>query len=482
MNAPQVLARRRLLELAVFGAAGPALLAACGGAPAAKPTEPPKPATVDAKAPEPAAKAIPPTPTSIPLFTPVPQAQGTTRVLVRVHWGGRSFNYFQTILNAYNETQGPQDKTFMALERTVGGLTAFIADFQAGTQEDVYHLSDAYLADLSARGFFTPAPKEIQAYIKENYLPSAVTTGTIDGQIMGHPTENQPHMLFLNKRMFQAAGLDAEKSPPKTWDDIRRMAKQLTVKDAAGAKTQAGYIVHLNNGERAMVQRLLFQHLAGAPLVDAKATPPKWDVTSEAARQFTEHIYNTAVVDGSGSADMGPPNIIWGQRKGAMISQDAFAVTFQVIAEGMPGLIDEQHTIPLMSPDGSKTGNLSRNYHFTVSSKSKHQELAWKHLVWLNHGPEFRMQDFMTNTFGFVASVKSYPMPKPFPEQMKQAFTASLTTPHQTATPVIKGLAEVLNIFRDNYDALVFGKATPKEHTEKLDAELTKAMQDAYAK
>ena len=80
----------------------------------------------------------------------------------------------------------------------------------------------------------------------------------------------------------------------------------------------------------------------------------------------------------------------------------SFAVIFRIIAEGLPGLVNEQHTIPVMSPDGSKTGNMSRNYHFAVSAKSKYKELAWKHLEWLNNGPEYRMQDFQTNTFGFV--------------------------------------------------------------------------------
>jgi ABC-type glycerol-3-phosphate transport system substrate-binding protein len=374
----------------------------------------------------------------------------------------------------------------MALERWIAGqagpLGTFIADYQAGTQEDIYHLSDNFLADLTLRGFFTPPPKEVQAYIKEHFLPSAVETGTIEGNIMGHPTENQPHMLFLNKKMFAEVGLDAEKSPPKTWDDLRRMAKQLTKKDASGKKVQAGFLVHnAQNGERVVTQRNLFQFLAGAPLVDKTVTPPKWDVTSEAARQFTDLLYNIAVTDDSSTADMGPVNTTWAQRQGAIITHDAWAVIFWLIAEGLPGNIDQTHTIPLMSPDGSKTGNTSRNYHFTVSSKSKYKELSWKFLEWMNNGPEYRMQDFQTNVFGFVPSVKNYPMPKPFPEQMKKAFTDSMATPYQTTMPVIKGMAECINIFRDRHEALILGKENPKEHTEKLDAELKRAMQDAYA-
>ena len=82
--------------------------------------------------------------------------------------------------------------------------------------------------------------------------------------------------------------------------------------------------------------------------------------------------------------------------------------------------------------------------------------------------------------FGFVASVKNFPLPKFFPDQMKQAFTDSLKEPSQTQMPVIKGLAEVYNIIRDHHDALMNLKETPAEYTKALDEELKKAMNAAY--
>lgn len=478
------LTRRGFVSLVGKAAAvggGAALVAACAQpaqptptpAPAAKPAEPaptPKPVTA-------------PTPTPIPMLTPVPQPAGTTKLLLRVHWSGGRLNDFQEIISKYNTTQGPMDKIYIALERfvagTAGPIATFIADFQAGTQEDIYHLNDAYLADLADRGFFVPPPKEIQDYIKEHYLASAVKTGTWKGQVMGHPTENQPHMFFCNKKLFQEAGLDATKDAPKTYDDIRRLAKQLT-KVEGGQKVQAGYIVHDNSGERVMIQRVLYQFLEGEPLVDDTVTPPKFNVTSDGARKFTDLLYNMTK-DGSTSAGMGPNAVIWQQRKGAMMTHDAWAVIFVLLKEGVPGIMDEQYTLGLHSSDGKKTGNLSRNYHFLVSSKTKYPDLCWTFLKWMNHGPEYRMQDFQTNTFGFVASVKNYPLPKEFPEQMKQAFGASLKEPNQTAMPVIKGLAEVYNILRDHHDALILGKQNADEYTKKVDAELKEAMKKAYA-
>jgi ABC-type glycerol-3-phosphate transport system substrate-binding protein len=496
----RTLSRRALLRsAALLATAGlPAVIAACSGTapPAQKPAEPAKPAAPaaapgtpvpQAKAPEPASKVLAPTPTDIPLYTPVPQAAGTTKLLMRVHWSQPFYNDFQTIINDYNQTQGSQDKIYITLERFVanqaGPIATFIADFQAGTQEDIYHLDDNYFADLASRKFFGTPPKEVQEYIKANFVEKAVESGIWDGQIMGYPTENQPHIMFVNKALLKEAGIDVVAQPPKTWDDVRRVAKAATKKDASGQKTQAGWIAQYaapGTGQRVISQRVLWQFLAGSPLVDTSGPVPKWDVTSDAARQWTEFLYNVHHVDGSGSQDMGGEDVVWIQRKGAMISHDAYTVVFRVIRRGVPGLLEEQHAVPVMSPDGSKTGNMSRNYHFLVSSKTKNPELSWKFSRWMNEGPDFRMQKFQTEVFGFVPSVKDYPMPSVHPEQIRNAFTETMKQPHQTLFPVVKGIPRVIDIMRDNHDALILGQMNPKEYTDKLDAELKAAMKDSY--
>src|SRR6266536_1726390 len=500
--------RRTLLRsAALLAVVGPAsvIAAACGGSGAAppaqkpgeapKPVEAPKPAAPAAapgtpapaaQAPAPASNVLQPTPTDIPLFTPVPQAGGTTKLLMRVHWTQPYYNDFQAIINDYNATQGPQDKTYITLERFVanqaGPIATFIADYQAGTQEDIYHLDDNNFPDLAARKFFQAPPKEIQDYIKENFLEKCVQSGIWENQIMGYPTENQPHILFVNKVLLKEAGIDVVAQPPKSWDDLRRMAKAATKKDTSGQKTQAGWISmfgYTGYGQRVISQRVLWQFMAGSPLVDTSGPVPKWDVTSDAARQGTGWLYNVHHVDGSGSQDIGGDDVTWFQRKGAIISHDAYGLVFRVVRRGVPGLLDEQYGIPVMSPDGSKTGNTSRNYHFLVSQKTKYPELAWKFSRWMNEGPDFRMQKFQTEQFGFVPSVKNYPMPSVYPEQIKTAFTESLKQPNQTLFPVIKGVPRAITIMGDKHDALVLGQLSPKEYTEQLDAELKAAMKDA---
>jgi ABC-type glycerol-3-phosphate transport system substrate-binding protein len=224
--------------------AGAVLLAACGaGAPPAPTTAPSaaeKPAEKAAE--KPAVAEKPPTPTAQP---PVQYTSGT-KIVMRVHWSGAFFNDCQKIINEYNSTQGPQDKVYVDLQRILAQgipawMTTFIADFQAGTSEDIYHLySSAMFPDLVDRGLFSEPPMEIQNYVKENYFPGAVADATSKGKIFGYPTEAKPSVMFLTKELSQKAGMDATKDFPKCFDDWRERSKRL-VRSDGGRKVQVGF-------------------------------------------------------------------------------------------------------------------------------------------------------------------------------------------------------------------------------------------------
>ncbi len=474
------LSRRRLL--AGLGATAVAVLAACAPSPAPTPApaEQPKPGATPTPAPAPEVKPLLATPTPVPTLAPVPY-KGGTKLLLRVHWSGVYFNDFQKIINEYNSTQGEKDKIYVELQRFVAGqagpIATYIADFQAGTQEDIYHLNDAYFADLASRGFFRPPPPEIQSYIKENWLETAVRAGIWEGKIMGYPTENQTMAVFINKKMAQEVGLDPEKSPPRTWEEQREWAKKLT-KIEGGKKLRAGFVWHDANGERQFVQRVVMHWLNGEDFVDTSVTPPKVNIATDIGRMITEYWYKLAE-DGSLSADLGQAPQVWGNRLGAINWHESFAVYFVLVTQGQPGILEEQHTLVPFSADGSKRGSNTRNYHFLVSAKTKYPDECWKFLRWLNDGPEFRMQKFQTDVFGFVPSVKGYKLPDFFPAQMKEAYKKALE--NTTPMPVVRGLAQLYNILRDNQDALVLKKVKPAEAVQKMDQEFKQALKEAYS-
>jgi sn-glycerol 3-phosphate transport system substrate-binding protein len=59
------------------------------------------------------------------------------------------------------------------------------------------------------------------------------------GKTWGVPFQRSTIVLYYNKELFKAAGLDPNK-PPATWAEMADYAKKLTVKDASGKVTQHG--------------------------------------------------------------------------------------------------------------------------------------------------------------------------------------------------------------------------------------------------
>lgn len=75
---------------------------------------------------------------------------------------------------------------------------------------------------------------------KSQIVGPALTAGEYQGKIYGVPIENTPVLLYYNKKMFQAAGLDPNK-PPANWTEWAADAKKLTKGSGPGGKpTQYG--------------------------------------------------------------------------------------------------------------------------------------------------------------------------------------------------------------------------------------------------
>lgn len=71
---------------------------------------------------------------------------------------------------------------------------------------------------------------------KEDYVEAPVKYATIDGKWYGIPLDIHPLVLYYNKDLFKAAGIE---QPPKTREEFIEVAQKLTDK----AKGQWGYVV-----------------------------------------------------------------------------------------------------------------------------------------------------------------------------------------------------------------------------------------------
>ncbi|RVU29349.1 ABC transporter substrate-binding protein [Neptunomonas marina] len=76
----------------------------------------------------------------------------------------------------------------------------------------------------------------------QSFYPALMENGRVDDKTWGVPFQRSTIVMYYNKDLFRAAGLDPEQ-PPKTWDELAAMGKQLTKKDASGNTTQWGAMI-----------------------------------------------------------------------------------------------------------------------------------------------------------------------------------------------------------------------------------------------
>jgi multiple sugar transport system substrate-binding protein len=122
--------------------------------------------------------------------------------------------------------------------------TANVAAVSAGSgMPDVIVEDRPQLAKVAADG----VEQSLQALADrdgvdaERFWPFAWNQTLYNGETYGIPFETDVRVLFYNKTLFAAAGLDPEK-PPQTWEEVEAAADKLDVKNADGTYARIGFL------------------------------------------------------------------------------------------------------------------------------------------------------------------------------------------------------------------------------------------------
>lgn len=115
----------------------------------------------------------------------------------------------------------------------------------AGTAPEIFEVSDFNLQKYIAAKAVEPLPPAAWGQANVDgmlalYLPHVLDVVTAGHTLYGVPDQMNAHSLYINTRMFRAAGLDPVKDAPKTWADVARLDKILTKKQGDRI-TQKGF-------------------------------------------------------------------------------------------------------------------------------------------------------------------------------------------------------------------------------------------------
>ncbi|QNO37263.1 sugar ABC transporter substrate-binding protein [Protaetiibacter sp. SSC-01] len=135
--------------------------------------------------------------------------------------GGNEEN-LQKIVDAFEEAN--PDITVEVTTLPYGDyFTALQTDLAAGTQSDVFDIEYANYAEFQANGVLAPLTVSDASV----YRPSVLEAYQTDGTQYALPSSFSDVVLYYNKELFDAAGLDYP-SADWTWEDERAAAEALT--------------------------------------------------------------------------------------------------------------------------------------------------------------------------------------------------------------------------------------------------------------
>ncbi|MBE3554310.1 MAG: ABC transporter substrate-binding protein [Thermicanus sp.] len=182
------------------------------------------------------------------------------------------FNASHTDIQVEAVFQGTYDEALNKLKASLGSNSG-------PTLMQVYEIGSRFMIDSKAITpiqTFVDAEKFDLSQLEENILGYY----TIDGQLNSMPFNTSNPILYYNKDMFKAAGLDPDK-PPRTYEEVAQAAKALTKDGKYGASfaiygwfmeqffaNQGAELVDNGNGRDGMATKSLVNSDAGVKTLE----------------------------------------------------------------------------------------------------------------------------------------------------------------------------------------------------------------------
>jgi sn-glycerol 3-phosphate transport system substrate-binding protein len=288
------------------------------------------------------------------------------------------------------------------------------------------------------------------------------------GKTWGIPFQRSTVVLYYNKELFKAAGLDPNK-PPASWPEMLDYAKKLTVKDASGKVTQWGVQIPSSGFPYWLFQGLAIQN--GVALANDTGNAVKFDDpgTIEALTYWTDLV----------KAGVHPPGIVeWGTTP-----KDFFEKKVAMMWTTTGNLTNVRTNAKFdfgvaMLPAGKRRGSPTGGGNFYISKKATpaQQEAAFKFAKWMTQ-PE-RAAKWSIDT-GYVAvSEAAYQTAalKKYGAEFPPALVARDQLPHALAEFSTHENQRVTKALNDGLQAALTGTKTPAQAMKDAQAEADRIL------
>ncbi len=179
---------------------------------------------------EPVAEAMPEEATAI-----AQAGTGSTKLQVTVWLGQQELEAMVKLAERFTQKHPDVQVEFInIIEGGPFGRDKVQQMVAGGVPPDIFMLNSGQFESFASRGVLAPLDELVagDSFDLGVYWPGAVVGSKFDGKLYGLPKDISNHVVFLNKDLFEEAGVPLPTND-WTWNDYRDLAKKLT-KDTDG--------------------------------------------------------------------------------------------------------------------------------------------------------------------------------------------------------------------------------------------------------
>ena len=161
-------------------------------------------------------------------------SSGKTQITVWHAMGGVNGEAMQEMVDDFNASQDEVEVSIEYQGTYDDTITKLKAAMQSGELPDVCQMYDVGTKFMADSGLIIPVEDmfESTGYDKSTVMDVITSYYSVDGKQYAMPFNVSTPMLYYNKDVFEAAGLDPD-SPPTTYEEVLEYSKQIVDSGAA---------------------------------------------------------------------------------------------------------------------------------------------------------------------------------------------------------------------------------------------------------
>ena len=294
-----------------------------------------------------------------------------------------------------------------------------------------------------------------QAWAKSFY-PGFMENSQTGGKTWGIPFQRSTIVLYWNKEMFKAAGLDPNR-PPQTWAEQLDYAQKLTKRDAAGNVSQWGIQIPSSGFPYWLFQALAIQN--GVNLMNAAGTQTYYDRPEVvAALGYWVDLAKKHKVHPEGIVEWGTTPRDFFERKMAMMWTTTGNLTnVKNNAKFDFGVA----MLPAGKQRGSPTGG--GNFYLFKKTTPAQREAALKFVKWATQPERAAQWGIDTGYVAVTPAAFETPVMKKYVQEFPPAAVARDQLPYAKAELSTHDNQRVTKALNDGLQAALTGTKTPEQ-------------------